>query len=69
MKLSFYCPIRFAFFILVLNLSLYGCSQQNSTSALSQKEKNVPGISVQLWSVKDAIKNDFSGTLQALAEM
>ena len=69
MKLSFYSPVRFAFFIFVVNLLLFGCSQQNSTTVLSQKVKNVPGISVQLWSVKDAIKNDFSGTLQALAEM
>ena len=69
MKLSFYSPVRFAFFIFVVNLLLFGCSQQNSTTVLSQKEKNVPGISVQLWSVKDAIKNDFSGTLQAVAEM
>jgi len=29
----------------------------------------VPKLSVQLWSVKDVIKNDFKGTLKALSDM
>lgn len=30
---------------------------------------NIPSVSIQLWSVKDTLKNDFNGTIEALAKM
>ncbi len=44
----------------------------NAMKESARKEstiKNVPQLSVQLWSVKDVIGKDFEGTLKALADM
>ena len=41
-------------------------SPQNSTQTSTQ---GLPQVSVQLWSVKDDVKQDFKGTLTALAAM
>lgn len=46
---------------LVLVLGLGACA-----SVVTQP---VPGVSVQLWSVKDEVKQDFEGTLSTLADM
>jgi len=35
----------------------------------SQAEHHDPRVSVQLWSVRDALKEDFEGTLRALSDM
>jgi len=43
-------------------------SHKNS-SAQQYKNKAIPKISVQLWSVKDELKSDFKGTLTKIANM
>ncbi|MGI9287008.1 MAG: sugar phosphate isomerase/epimerase family protein, partial [Pseudomonadales bacterium] len=55
----------------LLWLSATGCSAKNdSPEAQPQTSAQVlPQVSVQLWSVKDDVKRDFKGTLQALAAM
>ena len=55
----------------LLWLSATGCSAQNdSPEARPQTSAQaLPQVSVQLWSVKDDVKRDFKGTLQALAAM
>ena len=43
-----------------------------NTSVASEQKQNVayhPKVSVQLWSVKDALKEDFEGTIKAIADM
>ncbi|TYK64842.1 sugar phosphate isomerase/epimerase family protein [Colwellia echini] len=40
-----------------------------TNSVKTYKNKAIPKISVQLWSVKDALKNDFKGTLKQIAAM
>ncbi|MDU0352962.1 sugar phosphate isomerase/epimerase [Paraglaciecola aquimarina] len=47
----------------LIGLSACGSQQQPNTKV------NVPPISVQLWSVKGALKADFKGTLEELAGM
>jgi sugar phosphate isomerase/epimerase len=47
----------------VLILSLLGCVTQLPTAS------SLPQVSVQLWSVKNEVKADLKGTLQALANM
>ena len=46
--------------------SLWGCS---NNAANEQVRAKPPQISVQLWSVKNQLKADFKGTLEALAKM
>lgn len=59
----------------LLWLSAAGCSKQDSSpKAMPQASPQtsalaLPQVSVQLWSVKDDVKQDFKGTLKALAAM
>ncbi|WP_111977154.1 sugar phosphate isomerase/epimerase family protein [Algibacillus agarilyticus] len=59
--------------ILSLCIMIAGCSltKNANTSRANQqsKEQNMPKISVQLWSVKDAVKADFTGTLTQISAM
>lgn len=60
--------------IVVLLLGMMACSQQDKTeSQMTDKataaSSSLPKVSVQLWSVKDEVRNDFKGTLQKLSEM
>ncbi|MBB1386046.1 sugar phosphate isomerase/epimerase [Pseudoalteromonas sp. SG45-5] len=41
----------------------------HSLSAFAAMPKPMPRVSVQLWSVKEALKNDFDSTLLSLSEM
>ena len=52
-------------------ISTMSCTSQitENTSKQQYNNKPIPKISVQLWSVKDALKNDFKGTLQQIADM
>jgi hypothetical protein len=59
-------PIRFFSMLSLLLLSLWGCAEK---AAIEQVTATKPQISVQLWSVKNEVKADFRGTLQALANM
>lgn len=43
------------------------CGLTNETNA--KATKNVPPVSVQLWSVRDAVKADFEGTLTKLSKL
>lgn len=45
-----------------------GCQSTDKASNLIQN-KTVPPISVQLWSVKNAVKQDFKGSLTKIADM
>lgn len=47
-------------------LVLFGCSEKVSNTAVDKKEIV---IGVQLWSVKEQLSDDFSGTLVALSNM
>jgi predicted RND superfamily exporter protein len=47
----------------VLILSLLGCVTHLATAS------SLPQVSVQLWSVKNEVKADVKGTLQALANL
>jgi len=44
---------------------LAGCIVSNPLVA----NHELPGISIQLWSIKDALKEDFNGTLKSLADI
>lgn len=59
--------------IALLTMMILSCftSAQNEHKSKEIKANNntLPQISVQLWSVKDEIKNDFTGTLKQIAEM
>lgn len=56
--------------VIALSINLVSC-QSSVTSQPPQikSEQFMPKISVQLWSVKDAVKHDFEGTLKQLAKM
>ena len=64
---------------IAMTLMLTGCAEPQSGSSQSAQPTataetaypafDKPGVSVQLWSVKDDVKADFVGTLQALADM
>ncbi|MDC2888359.1 sugar phosphate isomerase/epimerase family protein [Psychrosphaera algicola] len=51
---------------LVTVLTVLGCSKSTEPNVTKQ---DLPKISVQLWSVKNALTNDFKGTLQKLSDM
>lgn len=57
--------------LLLVSCSLLSCSVLNTKDMDLTKgsNKKMPLISVQLWSVKDDIKNDFTGTLEQLSQM
>jgi sugar phosphate isomerase/epimerase len=59
--------IRFFSILSLLLLSLWGCTDNTVTKKVTVL--SVPQLSVQLWSVKDEVKADFKGTLQALVNM
>ena len=75
--------IRLFSILSLLLLSLWGCTDNTVTETVTETvpetvtetvpEKvtvlSVPQLSVQLWSVKNEVKADFKGTLQALANM
>ena len=75
--------IRLFSILSLLLLSLWGCTENTVTETVTETvpetvtetvpEKvtvlSVPQLSVQLWSVKNEVKADFKGTLQALANM
>ena len=74
-------PIAMALSLGTLTL-LAGCSDQSAVNShpesasanqtapsATQQDFIAPQISVQLWSVKDALKEDFKGTLQNLADL
>ncbi len=53
--------------ILMASFSLLsGCASQEPES---ETKVDLPALSVQLWSVKEELKQDFKGTLEALAAM
>ena len=60
---------------LTMALVLTGCGESETQTApvatadVTYPDFDKPGISIQLWSVKDDVKADFVGTLQALANM
>lgn len=57
---------------MVFALVLAGCSDDKSQAmkpSSTISEDAMPGISVQLWSVKDELKDDFKGTLEQIADM
>jgi len=55
---------------LVAIMCLSSVSQAHKDSSMQQyKNKAIPKISVQLWSVKDELKKDFKGTLTKIADM
>ena len=50
----------------------FGCAQEEVSRVsekVSEADLNLPGVSVQLWSVKEDVKADIDATLQALADM
>lgn len=53
--------------LFLLLTSTYANASEHSVNVNAMKK--VPEISVQLWSVKDVITQDFTGTLKALANM
>lgn len=53
-------------FLVLTLVGLTACSGSQSNEA---EKIEVPPVSVQLWSVKDALTQDFKGTLQQIAEM
>lgn len=57
--------------LVLLWLTTAGCIAQESSSGamLQASAPALPQVSVQLWSVKDDVKHDFKGTLEALAAM
>lgn len=65
------CSMVFVAVNLILLSACNDATESKPTAAPVEKiEKiKVPPLSVQLWSVKDAVKNDFEGTLTALANM
>jgi sugar phosphate isomerase/epimerase len=52
-------------------ISCMSCTSQahKDNSTQQYKNKPIPDISVQLWSVKEELKKDFKGTLTQLADM
>ncbi|WP_158972456.1 sugar phosphate isomerase/epimerase [Paraglaciecola sp. L3A3] len=52
-----------------LALTLVGLTACSSSQGSAEEEFKVPPISVQLWSVKDALSADFKGTLEQIADM
>lgn len=56
--------IKLIVVMLVLNISFFNQAHEHKTG-----NKVMPKISVQLWSVKDELKNDFKGTLQKISAM
>ncbi len=53
----------------LLGFTAAGCTAQDNSPEAQPQAQSLPEISVQLWSVKDDVKRDFKGTLQALAAM
>ncbi|MGJ8679228.1 sugar phosphate isomerase/epimerase family protein [Paraglaciecola sp.] len=52
-----------------LALTLVGLTACSSTQTNKADSIQVPPVSVQLWSVKNALKADFKGTLENISEM
>ncbi|MEL7312675.1 MAG: sugar phosphate isomerase/epimerase [Pseudomonadota bacterium] len=55
--------------VLVSLVLFSGCSGQANTAVETVDELSERPIGVQLWSVRDALAEDFEGTLRAIAEM
>nr|ANC57865.1 Sugar phosphate isomerases/epimerases [Colwellia sp. C1] len=58
-------------FAIMVCISCMSCTSQvhKDNSTQQYKNKPIPKISVQLWSVKEELKKDFKGTLTQLADM
>lgn len=54
--------------VTIMCISVMSCTNQNISSKL-YNNKSIPKVSVQLWSVKNELENDFEGTLTKLAAM
>lgn len=54
-------------FLVVGAMHAQSCSLHDEKEVL--KTQAIPPVSVQLWSVKDAVKEDFKGTLKRIADM
>lgn len=57
---------------MVAVLTVVGCSMTTESNVITKSSAtaiNPPKVSVQLWSVKNALTEDFKGTLQAISEM
>jgi sugar phosphate isomerase/epimerase len=54
--------------VTIMCISVMSCTNQNTSSKL-YNNKPIPKVSVQLWSVKNELENDFEGTLIKLAAM
>jgi len=52
-----------------LAFTLVGLTACSGSQSNETEQIKVPPISVQLWSVKDALEKDFKGTLQQLSDM
>ncbi|MBU3006199.1 sugar phosphate isomerase/epimerase family protein [Paraglaciecola arctica] len=52
-----------------LVFALCGLTACSGTEQAQMNKVQIPPVSVQLWSVKDAIEKDFKGTLRQLADM
>lgn len=52
-----------------LALSFIGLTACSSTSNSGDANVQIPPVSVQLWSIKKALKADFKGTLEKIADM
>jgi sugar phosphate isomerase/epimerase len=55
----------------IMALSCFSQAQDNKMQSTVQtyQEKAIPQVSVQLWSVKQELKNDFKGTLKQISAM
>ncbi|WP_448247886.1 sugar phosphate isomerase/epimerase family protein [Thalassotalea agariperforans] len=65
----------FSLLFIIVNLTLLSAcndateTNTSTTTKVTGEKMTVPPLSVQLWSVKNTLKNDFEGTLKALADM
>ncbi len=54
---------------IALNISILSGCNNTIKSPTAEPTLKVPPVSVQLWSVRDKLKNDFKGTLKQLADL
>ncbi|SES64817.1 sugar phosphate isomerase/epimerase family protein [Thalassotalea agarivorans] len=53
----------------IINMSIVVALISLVSACMSSSKTTIPPLSVQLWSVKDSLKQDFKGTLSQLADM
>lgn len=68
--------VKTAVCVLIGGMTLSACTLTQSPNSMAKTQANIqqqsaqlPKISVQLWSVKNDVKNDFEGTLRKIANM